>query len=490
MKKIIKFLFFVSFLSAANAQNDTVYIKFPAGPDNYSLIRELVLSTNDQVIALHGSPVVGNEYVYRISKQGEVLDSVNIVEVGVFDSLDIRTIVEKEGGFFLAGRAVLNDIPYFITFSMSSDFQSIELIDSTSIIQSPYFTYFKTKFNPHKQLWETCGTILENNVNPFDFFYIGMDESFHIQEFKVLGMDPYYVDFVLDFYYQPESKRYLLANNWMHCHALLDDDKNYIKTPKLFYSYQIDDTTFHNIRTIRSFVDESDGKPLIYCADYYQHPMSVAILKLDIQEDTVIVDEIHSLNTPNLGIKYGNIMKRDYDGNIVFSGTTAGVYSPNSLILAKFDANYERIWYFSYEDYENFRVFDIEIDQDNNIYIAGSIPHLLPNGDRYRPAFLMKISAAGTLSSVTKLPDSSDATQRVEAYPNPVRGQVCLSGTEKPVRSVLFWGIQGQLMHEINTPAGVTNPCFVVPPDLPSGQYVLEVRYADDTRSYVKVVVP
>lgn len=320
------------------------------------------------------------------------------------------------------------------------------------------------------------GKIVEN-------CYISMDNNYYFKHFEMLT-GKFYKNHILEFIRVEAVQRYLVSS-FTGALLLVNDEFQVVNEDVIRYSYVFNNSTGHTFDKIMSCEAGADGMPICYNRSFEpEAPFGLSFSKFQVEADTVLLAAHIPINAPPLDLTTATQMRRDRNGDYVISGIDVLSFNQasNKVRVVKFSPDFRRLWEFTYSGQESFAIWDMDIDANNDIILAGEI---WPSIGSISTGFLMKVHANGHLSSWQEVPlEAGD----VLVLPNPSSGSFCVR-TQQPVfQGLRLWDMAGRLVWAQDA-AQNGSLCFDLPASVGTGVYALEVRTEGGQRVVRKLVV-
>lgn len=482
----IVFSFFYTFLFA---QQDTILVGY--SPEDFSG------STITEMTPLGSGKIGFAKQVYTKKYQAFVTDlKGNILhqaELNGADGYDIITcayMFDDHDRYVFIGSAKKDNQSFFISFAFDTTLQNLQVIDAVQLGNDEVLTFEVVKFNLYKNRWESFGALRRSDTNGWPVkanCYIALDNAFYFLQYQPI-YGQYLNDHILEFYWNEPIQRYYLSSFNLRA-ILLDADLNILESEGgIRYKYTYNNINGTVLYKVLNCLEQTNGQPLCYATLLFDNdPYKIAFIRLDIQSDTILVNEVIPVNSPPINAGVASQMRKDSAGNLVISGNNGLTFgsAPNQINVAKFSpTTFERLWTFTFENGYAYTIWDMEIDQNNDIIIVGSANL---TGDGINRGFLLKLLSNGTLSSYEEQPlDHPDSD--VWLYPNPVTTEICFKTLSETLRQVHIWDTKGSLIQRQELGHQTSN-CVQIPHDLPQGMYIAEILLQDGYTVVRKFVV-
>ncbi|MFN0173951.1 MAG: hypothetical protein ACKVU0_04815 [Saprospiraceae bacterium] len=421
--------------------------------------------------------------------KGQIIHQRLLDEVDDYVITSSSYIFDDFSRYVYIGNATRDGRNYFISFELDTNFQNIKLIDTIHLENNSKIYFDVIKFNTFKSIWEGFGIVQQNSTNQItDNCYISLDETYHFTKYKKLSGD-YHPAPVLEFSCIESLDRYYLCL-FISVSVIVDEEFNVLHHGGITFVYEHNNSTHIAGLAMYNCLEPIGSTLFCYGKESFNHPYNAAFITLDLHGDSVHVAEAIPLSDPPLGMTVHPKMVVDLNGNfVVASVQDLNPPSPNKIRVAKFSSStYEKIWDFTYEADMTFAIWDMEIDQNNDIILVGQSWNIF--GDGQARGFLMKVYSNGTLTSYHEIPDDLSDQYWVNISPNPTFSELCLQATTQPAL-LRLWDVSGKLALEEKIVRGSTNEpsCFDLPLNLMPGFYAAEVIFPDGHRVTRKVVV-
>jgi len=490
MKKVLKNIFFALLFYSNHvvAQPDTILVGYKLDDVGVTSIQKSTILSDGQISLIQLSSVEGFNLLI-VDQEGKIIFENNIEEVAGHSILSYFHLIEEDTKYVLVGNTIRDGKRYFATFSIDKTLETATMIDTFNLIGDVRLYFNEMRFNAHKNLWEAFGVVQNANsiTTILDYFYVGIKKDHTFNRLKIFQPTKYFPSHILDFCWVEDANRYLLGC-FNAATMLVDDDINitYENTTKVSYLYNGSAAT--SVLRLYNCLDSDDDIVFCYAKEPWDRLYNAAFARLEVKADTVILVEATPLSDPPLGVQIESIMRKDYAGNYIISGTNALPWSGNNNIVkvVKFSASLDKVWEFSYQSDKGFLIFDMQIDQNNDIFLLGQAWNIF--GDGAQRGFLMKVYANGTLTSYEEIPTDPQGKYNMRISPNPAAHNLCLhTSSGEPVQLVRFWNTNGQLVFSAKPTAPLH--CFELPSSLPPGIYTVEALFADGYRNVQKLVV-
>lgn len=470
--------------SPLKSQSDTILVGYSQNDIGSSLINEMLVLP-DNKIAFNKRNISGYT-TFITDTKGQIINKRKLDYVDGYTISSSSFIIDDSSRYIHIGNATRNGKRYFISYSLDTTLQSLRLIDSVLVEDDIAIFTNMMKYNPHKAIWEGFGYGSWVSTSGIKYIcYISLDEDYHFERFEEIHGD-YLATYVIEFQWIEALGRYFIKP-FADRSLIVDENLNVVKEISgITLVYQYNNNTHITSLGMYNCLEPVGSQMFCYAKENFNWPYNAAFATLDLQGDSIHVVEAIPLSNPPLGMDQGSQMRVDLDGNYIISGTSGfNPPSPNVLNIAKFHAiTYEKLWSYSFQNNMCFALWDMEIDQNNDIVIVGQAWNIF--GDGQARGFLMKVYENGTLTSYHEIPDDSHDLDWVQISPNPATSHICLQ-TNTPAEMLRLWDLNGRLMLE---KIGASEPnCFDLPNNLATGLYAAEVIFPNGHRVMKKVVV-
>ena len=471
---------------SAFAQPDTILVGYSQTDIGSSFINEMVILPNDK-IAFTQSTISGYK-AFVTDKKGQVIHQRKLDYVDGYTISSSSFMFDDVSRFVYIGNAMRDGKRFFITYSLDTTLQDFRLIDTIQIEDDVKVFTDIMKYNTHKSVWEGFGYGRWVSVTGTAYIcYIGLDENYQFEKFERLEGE-YHEAPVIEFQWIESLSRYFVKT-FGDRSLLVDQEFNIVKEiVGITLVYEFNGTHITSLGMFNCL--EPIGSTMFcYAKEDFNWPYNAAFATLDLQGDSIHLVEAIPLSNPPLGMNFATQMRVDLDGNYVISGiNTFNPPTPNTIRIAKFSPTYNKIWEFSYLDDKAFAIWDMEIDQNNDILLVGQSWNIF--GDGQARGFLMKVYSNGTLTSYHEIPDDLSDQYWVQISPNPAFSKLCLQTAIQP-EAVRLWDLSGRLVLEKQIGMSSNNEpyCFDLPTSIKPGFYAAEVIFDDGYRVTKKVMV-
>ncbi|MFN0034214.1 MAG: hypothetical protein ACKVUS_04045 [Saprospiraceae bacterium] len=490
MKHIILLTCFALFFCSSKsvfAQSDTILVGYSQTDFVSSFINEMIILPGNK-IGFTQTTIAGPK-AFVTDTKGQVIyqRALDYVDGYVINSSSY--IFDDTSRYVYIGNAMRNGKRYFISYSLDTTLQEIRLIDTVQVENDVRVFTNMMKYNTYKSVWEGFGSGENVSIPSTEYIcYLSLDENYEFKKFERLHGN-YQESLVIEFQWIESLGRYFVKP-FNDRSLLVDEEFNVVREiVGITLVYEYNGTHITSLGMYNCL--EPEGSTMFcYAKEDFNWPYNAAFATLDLQGDSIHLVEAVPLSDPPLGMNVGSQMRVDLDGNYVISGVMGfNPPNPNTVRVAKFSSvTYEKIWEFSYQSDICFAIWDMEIDQNNDIILVGHSWNIF--GDGQPRGFLMKVYSNGALSSYYGVPDDLSDVYWVQVSPNPASSALCLRAATQP-QTVRLWDVSGRLALE--RPVGLSDIdgqyCFDLPPALQPGFYSAEVLFPDGQRVVRKVVV-
>lgn len=469
------------------AQSDTILVGYSQNTVDNSNINEMVILPNNKIgFTLN---TVSGFKAFITDDKGKVIYNCILDDANGYLINSSSFIFDDISRYVFIGNAWKDGLRYFISFSLDTNLQNISLIDKVPLEDSVRVFTDIMKYNSYKSIWEGFGysRVVNGSATPY-ICYIGLDENYHFSTFTKLTGD-YHKSPVLEFQWIESLKRYFVSR-FSRGAMIVDEDYNVVKElggTDLQYDYN----GTHITQIFMYNCLEPIGSQLFcYAKELFDWPYNAAFATIDLNGDSTNLVEAIPLSDPPLGMNYASQMRVDLDGNFVISGINAfNPPDPNKISVAKFSPSYDKIWEFSYQSDIAFAIWDMEIDQNNDIILVGQSWNIF--GDDAIHGFLLKVYSNGKLSSTNEIPFELGDKYNVLIGPNPVNSSLYMY-SKSEIKSLQIWSLSGKLMFERDlaiTGGEVKDYRVDLPNSILPGLYVVDLLFDDGKQVVKKVVV-
>lgn len=491
MKKIVLFSCIVLFCFSSKkalSQSDTILVGYTQNDPNFSVITQMLILP-DNKIALTEGAVAGYTALVTDTK-GQIIHKRKLDYLDGYTIESSSYIFDDTSRYVYIGSAMRDGKRFFISFSLDTTLQDIRLIDTIQTEADVRVSTIRMKYNTHKSVWEGFGYGTKVSVQDVAYIcYIGLDENYEFKKFEKL-VGNYHEGPVLEFQWVESLSRYFLKT-FGDRSILVDENFNVVKEiVGITIVYEFNSITHTSSLGMFNCLEPVGSTMFCYAKEPFNWPYNAAFATIDLQGDSIHVIEAIPLSNPPLGMTYASEMRVDLDGNYVISGINSyNPPNPNAIRVAKFSSStYEKLWEFTYQNDILFEIWDMEIDQNNDIIIVGYSDNIFGDGQAH--GFLLKVYSNGTLTSIHPIPDDLGDKYWVNISPNPVTSELCFQSPTQP-RMLRLWDVSGRLILEERLETGnPTEPyCIDLPLKLSFGFYAAEIIFPDGHRVTTKVAV-
>jgi hypothetical protein len=482
------FLLGVCFFTSnwGGAQSDTILVGYSTGDTVFSLINEMLILPNDKIGFTKRIPAAYKAYV--TDAKGQVLHERLLDSADEYIISAVSFMFEDSIRYVYIGNATRDGERYFVSFSLDTTLQHLTIIDTVNLNDDIRLFFDIVKFNSYKNIWEGFG--ISQKITPSQIIsncYVSLTPNFQFSSYQ--SFEGEYPPFpILEFEWVESMSRYFLSSFGGYA-LLVDEDMNVLYEDAILISYPYNNSMATSALDMYRCFDIGGGKIFCYGKEFWNRPYNASFVTLDLQGDSIHIAEAIPLSDPPLGMNFASQMRVDLDGNYVISGVDGfSPPTPNKVRVVKYTPTYEKIWDFTYESDVAFAIWDMEIDQHNDIILVGQAWNLFGGGEAR--GFLMKVYSTGTLTSYYEVPDDPSEGHRVRLSPTPATSQLCLQAPSE-IANVQLWDLDGRLVWErsIAVDSFDLPYCLDLPEGLPPGFYAAEVLFADGHRTTKKVVV-
>ena len=478
---------FVFLANIAFAQPDTILVGYSSNDVGSSLINEMTVLSNDR-IAFTQSTVSGYK-AFVTDEKGQTIHQRNLASVDGYTISSSSFIFDDTTRYVYIGNATRDGKRFFIAYSLDTTLQEIKLIDTVQVENDVAVFTNMMKYNRYKSIWEGFGYGRTVSTSPITTYicYIGLDENYKFYKFERLKGD-YLKSIVLEFQWIESLGRYFIKLFGDYS-LIVDEGFNVVKeVVGITLVYEFNGTHITSLG-MHNCLEAGGSKILCYAKENFNWPYNAAFATLDLQGDSIRLVEAVPLSDPPLGMNHGSQMRVDRDDNYVISGNnTFQPPVPNKIRVAKFSPTYDKIWDFTYESDITFAIWDMEIDQNNDIVLVGQAWNIF--GDGQARGFLLKVFDNGTLSSYHEIPGDPNADFWATISSNPASNKVCLQ-TKTQAKRLRLWDMSGMLRFDQQITSNTTDAafCLDLPTNLPPGFYAAEVLFPDGHLAVRKLLV-
>jgi len=469
------------------SQPDTILVGYSQSDVGPSLINEMTI-LSDMKIGFTQSTSQGYK-AFVTDTRGQIIHQRVLDEVDGYKITSSSYIFDDYSRYVYIGNATRDGMNYFISFALDTNFQNIELIDFVLLENNRKIYFDVIKFNTFKSIWEGFGIVQQNSGSQItDNCYISLDETYHFTKYKTLSGD-YHPAPVLEFSWIESLNRYYLCL-FISVSVIVDEEFNVLHYGGIRFVYEHNNSTHIVGLAMYNCLEPVGSTIFCYGKESFDDPYNAAFITLDLQGDSVHVAEAIPLSNPPLGMTVHPKMVVDMNSNYVVASVQGfNPPNPNKIRVAKFSSStYEKIWDFTFEADMTFIMWDMEIDQNNDIILVGQSLNIF--GDGQARGFLMKVYSNGTLTSYHEIPIEFGNKYWVQISPNPATSEICVQTTAQP-ENLRLWDVSGKLVLEEKIAQGTTNriSCFDLPHKLMPGFFVAEIVFPDGISITKKVIV-
>ncbi len=478
--------FFLFLANIAFAQPDTILLGYSSNDTGPSLINEMTILSNNR-IAFTQNTVSGYK-AFIIDEKGQTIHQRNLTSVDGYTISSSSFIFDDTTRYVYIGNATRDGKRFFIAYSLDTMLQEIKLIDTVQVENDVAVSTNMMKYNKYKSTWEGFGYGRTVSTSPIITYicYIGLDENYNFKKFERLKGD-YLKSFVLEFLWIESLGRYFIKLFGDYS-LIVDEEFNLVnEVGGITLVYEFNGTHITSLG-MHSCLEADGSRIFCYAKENFNWPYNAAFATLDLHGDSIHLVEAVPLSDPPLGMNFGSQMRVDQDGNYVISGNnTFQPPVPNKIRVAKFSPTYDKLWDFTYEGDGTFAIWDMEIDQNNDIVLVGQAWNIF--GDGQARGFLLKVTN-GTLSSYHEIPGDPNVDLWARISPNPASDEICLQ-TKEQAKRLRLWDMSGILRFEQQITSNTTDVSFCVdlPNNLLPGLYAAEVLFPEGQLVVRKLVV-
>jgi len=475
-------LFFSCISCLAAAQGDTILLRY-SSEVNFARINEMTPSQFHKIGFTQRTTTGYTAFV--ADTKGRVMHERVLDSVENYTNINCSYIIDDTTRYVYISSAKREGKFYCLIFALDTALQNLTIIDVLPLEDNTQLWFNMMKYNPYKALWEGFGIVEKANVGITDNCYIGLDNDYRFNYFERLT-GQFYKNHIIEFIWVEPAKRYVVCS-FTGFMLLTDENFQVLKQLQLRYEYQYEGIGYNTFDDMMSCETGADGMPICYSKGLSRNvPLALSFSKLRVESDTILLEAHIPINQPSLDITHATQMRRDRKGDYVISGVDAVTFgqAPNKIRVVKFSPDYQRIWEFTYAGTGSFAIWDMDIDENNDIIMAGEIWEA-PNSNK-SAGFLMKVYANGSLTSWEEIPIPA---ARVFIVPNPAVSRFCIHSEGASCHYVCLYDASGRRIGEYSTTESSTRLCFNLPPSLPSGFYAVEIRLEDGRRLTRKLMV-
>jgi hypothetical protein len=465
------YLFLPTFLAAQVP--DTLLSIFSPDDITTTWINEMTPVSHNKVVC---NKAVPNSFEAIVTNnKGELLYRRAAGEVDGFTLKFNSYVFDDNDRYVFMCNAEKDGKSYFLTVAFDTTLQNGFVIDTLQLQDNVGMNFNVVRFNEYKDIWEGFG-VLRNDANQsiLQNTYIALNNTYYFQQYEYINFGSkvyvngnYQRQHIIDFFWYEPTQSYILASANTYT-MIVDINFNVVYSNRLLYTLVENNITNNYNLQIQSSQVKDNGEVVCYIGAFFGLS---SLITLDIQADTVSVDQVYPLNGPNeplLGIGILTQMRVDNDGNYIISGNDApSSGATNTMIIAKYSTDFKRIWAIKYKsEGKGYNIWDMDIDEHNDIYVAGMCFNHFGSGTVN--GYLFKVFSDGQLTSDTYSPYSSSEEWHI--IPNPVYDKICLQTDVAHVESIKVTGLDGRvLVYQL-----LSQPCLYLDHELPAGMYISE----------------
>lgn len=462
----------------ASAQNDTMLVGYSADDPGSSFLNELAIFQGDKYGVTQRTTTGYKAYIS--GSDGHPVHTRSLDQVEGYQIHSSSWMFDDATKFVYIGNATKGNQPFFIVFSLDTALSEIRLIDTLALAGAEQLFFDIMKYNTDLSAWEGFGMVqLQGGGAITGIHYIALDANFHFVKSRRLSGD-YHPGPVLEFQWVKEVGRYFLSI-FGGRNLLVDAEQQWVKEQEdVRLTYVLDNVQYTVALRMYNCFSAEGSRIYCYGKEFSDRPYNVSMVTLDVANDSVRLAEALPLNQPSLGMAFASQMRKDREGNYVVSGVNSlTAPQPNQLNVAKFSAELDQIWTFSFDSDKSFIIWDMEIDDHNDIVLVGQAWNIFGDGQPH--GFLMKVFDNGTLVSYEEIPPA----EMLQLYPNPNAGFFFIESELQPL-SVRLRDMSGRQVFESSMfQSGLVR----LPEGLPHGVYTAEISLENGKRVSRKIVV-
>lgn len=484
---ILIFITFVGLSPGSTfAQSDTILVGYSQSDFVASLINEMLILPDDKIGFTQNS--ISGFKAFVTDTKGQVLHQRKLDYVDGYVINSSSFIFYDTSRYVYIGNAMRDGKRFFISFSLDTTLQDLRLIDTIHLEDDVKVFTDMMKYNTFKSVWEGFGYGRWVSITGTSYIcYIGLDKHYKFEKFeKLKGI--YHENPVIEFLWIESLSRYFVKT-FGDRSLLVDEGCNVVtEIDGITLIYESNGTHITSLG-MYNCIEPIGSTMFCYAKEPFNWDYNVAFATLDLQGDSIHLVEAVPLSNPPLGMNTASQMRVDLDGNYVISGLNEfNPPNPNTVRVAKFSQTYQQLWEFSYQDDKAFAIWDMEIDQNNDIILVGQSWNIF--GDSQARGFLMKVYSYGTLTSYHEMPEELSDHYWVQISPNPATSEWCVSTSIQP-ELLRLWDLSGRLVLEekVGSGVGTVLNCFDLPSNVGLGFYAVEVIFPDGQRVTKKLVV-
>jgi hypothetical protein len=455
------------------AQFENAVITYAPNEPFASRVIENMVLPDGRIGMLKQSDVLGFQ-VLTTDKDGTLLRTDSIRYVADYDLRHCSFVHFADNKYYLTGAASKDDDRFQLSFSvLAAPPHTIELIDTLHLDPNELIIFEEVKYNPYFNVFEGFGALWSSTPSGIKAnCYLSLDTQFHFTKYKT-----YYGQHlkhpILAFFWDETAQRYWLTSFSLRA-IMLDADHNILSNQnQIRYQYLYNNITYNATFNTYGYFEQADGSSIALATKLgYRDPWQVSFVRLSIEDDTIIPVEVIPVNDPPLDVAQATVVEEDLAGDAVIAGLNGITFgtAPSKLTVAKFSKNtYQRIWELSFNSEYSLELWDMDIDEDNNIIIVGWSNIV---GDGIMRGFLLKIRPDGTVDTHENFPIDPNG-YLIALYPNPTTNRICLKTDAPDANLHRIWDMSGRLALELQDS---NNTCVALPNGLAAGAYTAEIR--------------
>lgn len=466
MRFCIHYLCLLCFLQTTAFTQDTLLHVNNSDIESYY---SRLYSTSEGYIGIHNSSSSNdiNVNLVYLNKDLEVVDTSPFNEINDFKIYSLNQIISNEEINIFSCLANKNGENYFITASQKEGVNNITLVDSVKI-SDRYFLGIQ-EFKRKDDLYYLFDNLQDEFSDLITNVFIELEPSGSIKTFE---LREYFLDpqRIIGFDYNTEFNQYFLTAWTADYASLLDSTRQIIDT--------LNTTITYNEGGI-----QYTGSPINYnqiLIDGMHHIIGSSfgdkyvIIRVTEGNNSIKLKNfsVHTINSLPTNIAQIHAIK-DNENNILVVPTSELFFfnqlvEPNSLFLQKhFNGLEDLIWENRFRNSFEFLPIDVEIDEANNLLIAGAVWTIDGEDEK---GFILKIDSEGNYTFTTK----DEKLLNIKLYPNPVSEYLSV---ELPYANNEYsLSIFNQLGACVNKLSLTTNPTIIDMSEFSEGIYYVSVQ--------------
>lgn len=355
----------------------------------------------------------------------------------------ISHLYENGDKLIVLANANISEVTEFISFSISKNFDSPQLIDKIALGNN-FLSTVGFEYNVESDQFETFGTTRNslNNTNNGNF-YLNVTAEGTLGPLEEINLNNT-VSTITSFNKVGDGNTFLTLDQSNM--VLLDENFQMIGDGNLQYSLM--ENSVDSVQITPFYSATINDKLVVIGVDDNTNNFASSLSFIDILNDTLFIDSTFSITNPSLFERVQSInADLDEENNLVVVsvGNIDGgaQITENTLYVDKFDEELNLQWSVDINTIYELVPQRVYINEEASVYISGSYRESSTLG--IRKNFIIILSQEGEI--ITSNIDVSLSGQII-LYPNPTKGEVNVMGLEDLEQPYELYDMNGMKVRE------------------------------------------